>query len=117
MKKHLRRKDIFRIAEAKARNKSLINLLNEIPDPRDKKNRKYPLTHVLIVILFGFSCGCTNVVAACVESRYIRKALKRYFKIEEIPAMEGMRREKSLLSMSRTHLLSHEMNGKLLKPL
>lgn len=92
------RKQIFRIAEAKAGNKSLSSLLEAIPDPRKAKNKKYPLKDILIVILFGLSCGCTNVVATCAEGKYIKKALKRYFGIEKRPSHDTCSRILRLLN-------------------
>ncbi len=97
-RQHLSRKEIFRTAEAKADNKSLLSFLKAIPDPRKEKNRKYPLEYILIVVLFGFSCGCTTVVAACVESKYIRKALKRFFGIEKIPSHDTCSRVLRMLN-------------------
>lgn len=86
------------VAKAKSGNKSLMDFLRDIPDPRNSKNRIHPLYSILIIVLLGYSSGCTSVKAACDEMKYKKRTLKQQFGIRRIPSHDTCSRVLRLLN-------------------
>ncbi len=78
--------EFIKVVKNKAENKSLMSFLKDIPDPRKPKNRIYSLFNILIIVLLGYSSGCTSIKATCDEMRYKKRILKHHFGITKIPS-------------------------------
>lgn len=90
--------EFIKLAKAKKENKSLMDLLKDIPDPRNAKNRMHPLFNILMIVLLGYSSGCTSIKATCDEMKYKKKPLKRLFGIRKIPSHDTCSRVLRMLN-------------------
>jgi DDE_Tnp_1-associated/Transposase DDE domain len=53
------------VEEAFAMSLSLVEALADVPDPRSRRGRRYPLSAVLALVTFGLLVGRTNLDALC----------------------------------------------------
>lgn len=90
--------EFLKLAKGKAGDKNLMDFLKEIPDPRNTKNRIYSLFDILIIVLLGFSSGCTSIKATCDEMKYKRRTLKHHFGISTIPSHDTCSRVLRMLN-------------------
>ncbi len=78
--------EFLKLAKGKAGDKNLMDYLKDIPDPRNAKNRIHSLFNILVIVLLGYSSGCTSVKATCDEMKYKKRTLKHHFGIRKIPS-------------------------------
>lgn len=90
--------EFLKLAKGKSGDKSLMDFINEVPDPRDAKNRIHPLFNILVIILLGFSSGCTSIKATCDEMQYKKRTLKHHFGIRKIPSHDTCSRVLRMLN-------------------
>lgn len=76
--------------------------LSKIPDPRSRRGRIYPLADLLIMILFGYLCGYTNMVEITLflNEEPIRKILHSCLKIDQVPSHDTFSRIVRLVDSS-----------------
>ena len=90
--------EFLKLAKGKAGDENLMNFLQDVPDPRSTKNRVYPIFHILVIILLGFSSGCTSVKTTCDEMKYKKRTLKSCFGIRKIPSHDTCSRVLRMLN-------------------
>lgn len=90
--------EFLKLAKGKSGDKSLMDFINEVPDPRNAKNRIHPLFNILVIILLGFSSGCTSIKATCDEMQYKKRTLKHHFGIRKIPSHDTCSRVLRMLN-------------------
>ena len=88
----------IKLAKVQAGNKSLMNFLKDIPDPRNAKNRIHQLFDILVIVLLGYSSGCTSIKGTCDEMKYKKRTLKHQFGIRKIPSHDTCSRVLRMLN-------------------
>lgn len=71
---------------------SLLDVLEKVPDPRDNRGKRHPLTSILIIVVIGFFCNLISVSMIALVAREKRRWFKAKFGIQAIPSRDTIRR-------------------------